>query len=229
MARLHRMTAGDAEDRVFESFTNALVRAERFEEPYRHWMLSGLLPVDIVFELRRLGFPVAELGGVSGKRELHNDTRHYFDQANIARHPAMAAVAGAFQAPRMIRDIEAFFAADLDGTFLRIEYAQDVTGFWLEPHTDLGVKRITVLLYISDGPGQDVLGTDIYAGDKSWAKRTPFAANTAMAFVPGDNTYHGFERREIAGVRKTLILNYVTDEWRDREQLAFPAEAVSTA
>ena len=43
-----------------------------------------------------------------------------------------------------------------------------------------------------------------------------------MMFVPSDITYHGFERRPIEGVRKSLIINYVTDEWRAREQLAFP-------
>lgn len=215
-----------AEDRVYGSFIGALATAERFEEPYRHWILRGLLPEDILAELRSLNFPAPDLRGLSGKREFHNDQRHYVNQANMARFPSMAAIGRAFQAPRMIRAIEDFFAADLEGTFLRIEYAQDVTGFWLEPHTDLGVKRLTVLLYISDEPGQNALGTDVYAADKSWAKRTPFAPNVAMAFVPS-NTYHGFEKREIAGIRKSLILNYVTTDWRDREQLAFPEKTVS--
>lgn len=216
-----------AEDRIHKCFLGALSGAERFEEPYRHWILRRLLPQDILADLRDLEFTVPDLHGVSGKRELHNDQRHYVDRANMARFPAMAAVGGAFQAPRMIRAIEDFFRADLEGTFLRIEYAQDVTGFWLEPHTDLGVKRLTVLLYISDERGQDGLGTDVYAADKSWAKRTPFAPNVAMAFVPSGATYHGFEKREIAGVRKSLILNYVTTDWRDRDQLAFPEETVS--
>jgi len=45
--------------------------------------------------------------------------------------------------------------------------------------------------------------------------------------VPGDNTYHGFEKRPIEGVRISLIINYVTDEWRAREQLAFPEEPIA--
>jgi hypothetical protein len=192
-------------------------------------MLYELLPAAMIAEVRTLDFPAAGTDGKSGKRELHNDKRHYFDQANIARHPVMAHIAGAYQAPRMVRAMEDFFGADLEGTFLRIEYAQDVTGFWLEPHSDLGVKRITILHYISDAPGQDDLGTDIYNADKNWAKRTPFVPNAAMAFVPAHNTFHGFAARDIAGVRKSLIVNYVTDEWRDREQLAFPQEKVRRA
>jgi hypothetical protein len=216
-----------AQDQIFESFTEALGRASSFDAPYQHWFMESPLPNGVIDDLQTTQFPAPDLGGVSGKRELHNDQRHYVDQDNIARLPAFAALANAFQAPEMARAIEKFFSVDLGGTFLRIEYAQDVTGFWLEPHTDLGVKRLTVLVYLSDGDGHDNLGTDVYTGDKKWMKRSPFRPNFAMAFVPGDHTYHGFEAREISGVRKSLILNYVTNDWRDREQLAFPDQTVS--
>ncbi len=48
-----------------------------------------------------------------------------------------------------------------------------------------------------------------------------------MIFVPSDSTYHGFEPREIQGIRKSVIINYVTNEWRAREQLAYPATPVA--
>jgi hypothetical protein len=44
--------------------------------------------------------------------------------------------------------------------------------------------------------------------------------------VPSNITYHGFEKRKIDGVRKSIIINYVTNEWRAREQLAFPDEPI---
>ena len=47
-----------------------------------------------------------------------------------------------------------------------------------------------------------------------------------MIFIPSNNTFHGFEPRTIPGVRKSLIINYVTNEWRAREQLAFPDQPV---
>ena len=219
----------NAEERILASFKTALANAERGETPYTHWFLSGLFPNDIVNELRAISFPPPVLEGVSGKRELHNDQRHYFDKANTAQFPAMAAVANAFQDSTMVSEIEQFFGADLAGTFLRIEHANDVDGFWLEPHTDLGVKKLTVLIYMSDGPGHEDLGTDIFNADKSYAATSPFAPNMAMAFVPGANTYHGFRKREIKGVRQSMILNYVTTEWRAREQLAFPETTVISA
>jgi len=47
-----------------------------------------------------------------------------------------------------------------------------------------------------------------------------------MVFVPADNTWHGFEKRRIEGVRRSVILNYVTHDWRAREQLSFPESPV---
>lgn len=204
----------------------ALVNAEAFDTPYRHWILRELAPRPIIDALTPVEFSAPTLDGISGKRELHNDERHYFDSANMARIPAMEAMATAYQSDALVAALASGFGADLDNTFLRIEYAVDVTGFWLQPHTDLGVKRLTILHYISDDPGQDDCGTDIYNADKTHAKRTPFERNLALVFVPGEATYHGFENRPIAGVRKSLIINYVTDEWRDREQLAFPEAPV---
>jgi len=79
-----------------------------------------------------------------------------------------------------------------------------------------------MLLYMSKDPQHRTLGTDIYNEDKTHLGSSPFAPNAAMVFVPSDSTYHGFEKRRIEGVRKSVIINYVTDEWRAREQLAFP-------
>ena len=220
-----RGNAGDQE-RIISAFATSLNRATCFETPYRHWILRGVLPPDILNDIAALDLPVVDVGGLSGKREYHNDARNYFDAFNIAAHPCAAAIAAAYQSSFMVRLIEEFFDTGIDGTFLRIEYAQDKTGFWLEPHTDLGVKRLTLLLYISDSPEHDSLGTDIYDEEKSWVKRAPFEANCALAFVPGNATFHGFEKREIKGVRKSLIVNYVTAEWRDREQLCFPDRPV---
>lgn len=219
---------GDAGDtgRIVSAVAASLSRAARFDTPYRHWIVRGVLPPDILNHIAALDLPAAEVGSLSGKREYHNDSRNYFDAGAIAAYPCAAAVAAACQSGFLVRLAEEFFQTDIDGTFLRIEYAQDRNGFWLEPHTDLGVKRLTFLLYVSDAEGDESLGTDIYDCGKNWVKRAPFETNCALAFVPGDATYHGFEKREIKGVRKSLIINYVTQEWRAREQLCFPDRPV---
>ena len=141
----------------------------------------------------------------------------------------MGAVAEALQSTRIVSAIHDAFGADIDDTFLRLEYAQDVDGFWLQPHTDLGVKKFTCLIYLSDGPGHEKLGTDIYETPEKHFGVSPFKRGGAMVFVPGDNTWHGFEKRPIEGVRRSVILNYVTHDWRAREQLSYPERAVRVA
>ena len=192
------------------------------QTPYRHWIANDMLPESVAAGICALPFVAPTLGGKSGKRETHNATRVYFDQTCQDAHPLTVGVATAFQSREVISLLEDCFDASLAGTYLRAEYAQDVDGFWLEPHSDLGVKKFTLLLYLSDDPQHSTLGTDIYTADKVHVGCSPFAQNTGMIFVPSDTTIHGFERRKIEGVRKSLIVNYVTDEWRAREQLAFP-------
>jgi hypothetical protein len=211
---------------VKASLIQAFTRARPQAEPYRHWIVSDVFPLGVTQALRGLPFPTPALGGVSGKRELHNDQRHYFDSAINARFEICGSIAEAFQSPEVVGAVEATMGTDLTRTYVRLEYAQDTDGFWLEPHTDLGVKRFTMLIYLADSLDQRDLGTDIYRDPETWAGRPPFSDNTALSFVPGANTWHGLARRPIPGVRKSVIMNYVTDDWRDRDQLAYPARPV---
>ena len=211
---------------VVSSLLAGFAAGERHETPYRHWIVGKCLPAASIDELNGLPFPAPALDGVSGKREVHNATRRYFDVENRAKYPVIAAVSEAFQDARVTRNIETTFGTKLGGTYLRIEYAQDTNGFWLEPHSDLGVKLFTLLLYTSADPSHADLGTDIYDTDKRHIARSPFKPNAAMVFVPSKITFHGFEPRRIEGVRKSVIVNYVTNEWRAREQLAFPDKVI---
>jgi len=214
---------------IGHAFVASVRSAERHEKPYRHWIMSGLFPAETLAELRALPFAAPDMEGVSGTREIHNATRVYLDAENQERYAVCRDVAAALQAPSVVAAVEEAFGADLQGTYLRIEYAQDVDGFWLEPHTDIGVKRFTLLAYLSDDPAHAELGTDIYADPRSWAAAAPFVPNLALVFVPSDRTWHGFRKRPIKGVRKSIIVNYVTNEWRAREQLCFPRAPVSRA
>jgi hypothetical protein len=214
-----------------EAFVTALLASiessERNETPYRHWFLQHCLPDDALDEILALPFPAPALGGVSGKRELHNNTRKYFDIENRAQHPVCEGFCQAFQDKRVTDKIASHFGAKLGGTYLRVEAAQDTNGFWLEPHSDLGVKTFTMLLYMSKDPQHRGLGTDIYDQNKKHIRASPFAPNAAMVFVPSNITFHGFEPRTIDGIRKSVIINYVTNDWRAREQLAFPDQPIA--
>jgi hypothetical protein len=212
-------------NRTEDAILASLAAAERRETPYRNWRVAELFPDDVAEALAALPFAAVDLHGVSGRRELHNDQRSYFAGEVLDRHPVAREVAEAFQSPRIVQAIMDGTGARLPGCYLRIEYAVDVSGFWLEPHTDLGVKTYT-MLYQLGRDGQEELGTDVYANKETWVERVPFGWNNAFVFVPSSDTWHGFEARRIAAPRRSVIINYVTDEWRAREQLAFPKAPV---
>jgi hypothetical protein len=206
-------------------FCGALGKARRFERPYLHLLAEDLLPAQVVADLADLPIAPARLDGCSGKRELHNEARTYCDVANQQRFPVMRQLAEALQAGSVAAAVAAICGAVLEGAFLRLEYAVDTDGFWLEPHTDLGVKKFTGLIALSGGEAED-LGTDLYSSPSEPFGRAPFEPNAGTLFVPGTTTWHGFARRPITGLRKSLIVNYVGPDWQSREQLAFPDRPV---
>lgn len=214
-----------AEPETVGSIVLSARAAERRSRPFPHWRLADVLPDTLARDLARLPFAPQETGAHSGRRELHNDTRHYLAGDVLGAFPAVRAVALAFQAPMVVAALAALTGTLLAGGFLRIEYAVDLDGFWLEPHTDLGVKLLSLLLQFP-APGQEDLGTDLYRDAGRWAERAPFIWNGALVFTPSDRTWHGFEPRRIEGSRRSLIVNYVSPAWRSREQLAFPDRPV---
>lgn len=219
------ITSADVKSSLLASFASA----ERQEMPYVHFTLRNVVPEELTPQLAELPFPAPDLGGVSGTREAHNKSRNYFDVEHRQKHSACDAFTEAFQDPEVVAAVESTFGTELDGTYLRVEFAQDTDGFWLEPHTDIGVKAFTMLLYLSDGEGHEKLGTSIYADKDTHVGESPFAPNVAMVFVPSNDTWHGFETRPIQGIRKSIIVNYVTKDWRAREQLAYPDATVRPA
>ena len=214
-------------EEIKTSIERSVRSADARTTPYRHWIMREIFPQTVYRGLKDMPFPVADLGGVSGTREAHNPDRIYFAGKNLETFENARETARAFQDPQTVALLTEAFGGPLTETYLRIEYAQDTDGFWLKPHTDIGVKMFTMLIYMSDDPRHSDLGTDIYEDCETHVGRSPFEPNSAMIFVPSKNTWHGFEKRPIHGVRRSIIVNYVTDAWRARDQLAFPEAPVA--
>jgi hypothetical protein len=75
-------------------------------------------------------------------------------------------------------------------------------------------------------PGSEAWGTDILDGPDRFVASAPYVRNGGPIFIPGAGTWHGFRRRPIAGVRRSLIVNYVRPEWRSRHELSYPQQPV---
>lgn len=207
--------------------TGRLAAARRIDHPFRHWLLDEVLPRPLAKEVAALPIALREIGDTHGRRETHNSTRVFLSPGTQSRFPVCATIADAFQHSAVIEEIQAECDIRLAGSYVRIEYCQDVDGFWLEPHTDIAAKQFTMLIYLSVGPEAASWGTDLYDSDLGLVGRAPGDFNRGLIFLPAADTWHGFERRPINGVRRSLIVNYVFPEWRARHELAFPDRPVS--
>lgn len=209
-------------NRTSGTFLTALGGAEHRREPFDYWLLEDILPETVCDAIAELPFPPPQHAIFDGRREANNSARVYFTPENQQQFPACREVADAFRHPRVTGAIERTTGADLRTGRLRIEYCQDIDGFWLEPHVDIPAKLFTMLIYLTDAPELHDAGTDIYDDSREHRLVTsaPYEWNAGLIFIPGRKTWHGFRKRPIHGVRKSIIINYVAPEWRAVEELA---------
>lgn len=212
---------------VAASVLEALEKSQSPTVPFRHHLLRHVLPEEVAREVLALPFAPPAIGDTLGKRETHNATRRFYAGSVLAEHPVCAAIAAAMQSEGVVAALEERTGASLVGNFLRIEDCQDTDGFWLEPHTDIGAKLFTMLIYLSDRPEAESWGTDLYDAAGQHLGAAPGGFNRGLIFVPGADTWHGVERRRFDGVRRSLIINYVKPEWRSRHELAWPDRPIA--
>ena len=107
---------------------------------------------------------------------------------------------------------------DCSDGILRVELCQDSTGFYLNKHIDIPEKYITLQVYLGDG--DESWGTSIYDNDKLY-HTNKFIHNTGWMSFIGSPLIHGIEKNVINGVRRSIIINYVIDDWNDTDQLYY--------
>ncbi len=212
---------------VAEHFCSALRIANRTETPYLHWKLNDVLPEEMCTGILTLPIAPPVLGDTDGTRDTYNRSRAFFTPTAREQFPACSVLCDALQRPEVALQLEETVEIEADGRFLRIEYIQDTDGAWLEPHRDIPEKLFSMVIYLCTGPEAEDWGTDIYDADRKWVGRSSAEFNSAVIFIPGKDTWHGFDQRPIKGVRRLMEINYVRD-WRDRDQLAFPDRPVTT-
>ena len=204
-------------------FLSCLDRAGHVSMPYDYWLLHDVLPTEMVSGIAGLPFAPPANPEFSGRRESNNSTRVYFSPENQEKFPVCRDAVAIFSDPKVIKVLEKTTGVDLSKGHLRIEYCQDVDGFWLEPHLDISVKYFTMLVYLSDDPNLFDAGTDIYDStpEHKLVASAPYEQNAGLIFIPGKNTWHGFTKRPIRGLRKSIIINYVSPDWLSKGELAY--------
>lgn len=203
-------------------FLDSVRHAKAETSPYRHWLLDNMLNEAMLQEIAALPLAPPAITDTQGRRVTHNSTRSFFGNVEQQQFRVCSDLAQTLQSRKVTETLKQTCKVDLKGSYLRIEYCLDRDGFWLEPHTDIGAKLFTMLVYLADPKPGEEWGTDIYASATEYAGTASYIRNHGLIFIPGTDTWHGFAKRKITGVRRSLIVNYVTPEWRARHELAFP-------
>jgi hypothetical protein len=210
-----------------DTLIRSLATVPECRQPFRHWRPRAMLDGKVALALTQLPIDLPKNPDLTtGRRETNNGTRMFFDSRNQATYPAMRNLAEAMQSKTVVSKWENLCDIALSGTFLRIEYCRDTDGFWLEPHTDIGAKRITILIYLSIDEDSETWGTDIFDHHQRRVATVPGDFNCGLVFVPSPHSWHGFHKRPIKGLRRSLMLNYVGPEWRSRHELCFPDQPI---
>jgi len=189
-------------------------------EPFKHWLYNSVLLDEIVDELLKLELPLPIIENHKGKREIYNELRIFFNKENCDKYPVVRNIVKIFNNPDIVSQLGNICGRDLTQGKLRIEYTLDSGDFWLEPHLDIKEKLLTFLVYLSREPGSSEWGTTIYNKDLSFHSKAPYKSNLGLMFMAGKDTWHGVPKQNIQGVRKNIIINYVTSDWKSIHELA---------
>jgi len=207
---------------VADTFLQCLAQARHETRPFDYWLLRDVLPAADVEAVLDLPLGAPENPVFNGRRETNNAQRIFFSAESQQEFPVCRRIADGFKDSRVLAAIAKATLADLSDSDLRIEYCQDGPGFWLEPHTDILVKKFTMLVYLLDNPALATAGTDIHEGppDFQYVTTASYGRNLGLVFIPSANSWHGVGHHPIKALRKSLIINYVTSAWRDKWELA---------
>ena len=217
-------------EEIASHFVKALAKPEILEEPYRRWRVKNVFPEQMCTGILTLPIapPVVTID-TKGARDTFNNQRIFFTPKMRELFPAMSVLSDAMQRPEVVRQFKETCAVQGEGGYLRMEYIQDLDGMWLEPHRDIKEKLFSMVIYLCTGPFAKDWGTDIYDHDVKWCGRGTAEFNSAVIFIAGPHSWHGFEPRPIYGVRRLMEINYVSNTWRDKDQLAFPDRPLTLA
>lgn len=179
-----------------------------FSDPFQHYTFSGFFTPSELREYKAID-PHGLFGNQLTQTRTSSKQRIFIDDGLCKTHKIYEKIRSFFSLEDTIRLFESYTDKPAP-EYLRMEIIKDVGESWLEPHCDIKEKYISLLIFINDSCEDENLGTDLYSVNLEVKKTVPFIDNTGYFFYPGDNTWHGLERRKIKTHRKILMVNYVT-------------------
>ena len=219
-SNINTNTNTNTKNHIVEIVNRNLKSAELKTNPFKHWIFNKVLPIKTAEDFLKLLIDVPEISFYSGKRETNNNTRVFLNKENCNKYSCMQDVVDIFNNPEIILQLSNICGKNLTKGKLRIEYTMDTGSFWLEPHLDIKEKMITFLIYLSNDPNSSEWGTTVYNNDLTFHSKAPYKQNLGLMFMADKNTWHGVPEQNIQGIRRNLIINYVTSDWKSVHELA---------
>lgn len=207
-----------------ETSISSINTSKIYNKPYKHWVFENFLEQDVLDKILELDIPIGG-NGYNNTRNVDNDEtqRTYLKESTLKNYPIFKNIEDIFTNDNFKKSLEAKLGVNLKKyPHLRVEFVQDVSPFCLVPHTDETVKACTILIYLSKDMDSESMGTELYENEdmSGLTVKAPFISNTGYIFLPdGKTTWHGIKEVNFEGIRKVLIINYVSSEWRDTHQL----------
>ena len=171
-----------------------------YKDPFTHWEVSNLLADNAIGYLLNASKSITP--GTCMLKRTENAARLFIRDGGIA---------DSFSSISTKVFFSSILGIDLCSTRTRIELCVDAPGFSLEPHIDIEEKLLTLQIYLE---GESHCGTNLYP-----SKTVVLQRNLGWLIKNNNNSLHGFDRRSFTKNRVSLIVNYVTDDWWDVEQL----------
>lgn len=189
----------------------------KFDDPYTHWVVEQPVTSEVLTEV--------VIAPMNKSPQAYDGTRSADDNGgldaklrlpitdeNVDEFPALGKLIDELLAPDTVMQFEKMLQRDLSDAYLRVEAIADVDGFWLKPHKDVKENLMSMLVFVNVWGEAEELGTDIYDEELNVVKTIPYRNNLGYVFAPGDNTWHGLEKKKISTVRRSIQINYVTFE-----------------
>lgn len=231
-----------------EHFVDRLRGAHVDADPFPHYFLEHVFPEDYYRELLRHLPPgdvyknLYEVTDLKLDHFRHRDQRD-MDQGWTERLPHelrqfWSVFNEWFLSDELARAVlESFGLATDREVLVESQFIRHRAGYFLGPHSDLYTKRVVLLLYLAPDDSVEHLGTSLYRpkapgfscpDSKHYAfadfirvKTAPYRANSLLAFVRSDVSFHGLEplsEHDVA-VSGRDVIQYVIHDKAAREAL----------
>lgn len=210
------MTTDSLLDLTTAKLAHAFETAPEFSDPFKHWEVINALPEELTDHILAVRIPRTEGFSYDGTRASDSKVRPggtpprrmFIDKDTKNVYPFFQDLVDALLSRPVIDIVNKKFGVATENLYLRVEYINDFDGFFLDPHKDIVEKKFSMLLFLGEGPQH--MGTDFYDADLKVVKTVSFLHNNAYVFLPGDDTWHGLEKKTIPDRRCSLLINYVT-------------------